>query len=227
MYKLYIGNKNYSSWSLRPWVLMTMREIPFEESLQVFRHADNFEAFRQFSPSGTVPCLVDGDTVVWDSLAIVEYLAERHPGVWPQDPAARAFARSIAAEMHSGFSSLRNICPMNCAIKVRMKALPDSLEKDLNRIDEIWQEGLQRYGGDYLAGAAFTAADAFYAPVVFRIASYQLPVSMTSLAYCQRILGLEAVRQWDAAAIAEPWVEVAHEAEAQAAGEIIEDRRNR
>lgn len=225
MYQLYIANKNYSSWSLRPWVLMTALELEFEEKLQVFESDNNFAAFRTFSPSGTVPCLVDDETVVWDSLAIVEYLAERHNGVWPEVADARAFARSAAAEMHSSFSHLRSICPMNCAIKVRMRGFPAGLAKDISRVDEIWQEALTRFGGPFLAGEGFTALDAFYAPVVFRVNSYQLPVSAASLAWCDTMLRLPAMKAWDAAAIAEPWQEPAHEEEARQVGEIIEDRR--
>lgn len=245
MYQLYIANKNYSSWSLRPWVLMKTMGIEFEERLRMFESENNFSAFRSFSPSGTVPCLVDeslvdqglvdeslvdqnagGETVVWDSLAIVEYLAERHSGIWPDDPVMRAFARCISAEMHSSFSHLRTICPMNCAIKVKMKGFPAGLAKDISRIDEIWQEGLSRFGGEFLTGDRFSAADAFYAPVVYRVVSYQLPVSKAALDYCQRILSLPAMLEWDAAAIAEPHREVAHEEEARAAGEIILDRRD-
>ena len=140
MYQLHIANKNYSSWSLRPWVLMTELGIEFEEHFQPFESEDNFEKFRTFSPTGKVPCLVDGDTVVWDSLAIAEYLAERHPGTWPEDNAARAFARCAAAEMHSGFPDLRTICPMNCAITVEMAGVPEGLQRDINRIDELFSQ---------------------------------------------------------------------------------------
>jgi glutathione S-transferase len=123
MYTLYIGNKNYSSWSLRPWVLMRVLDIPFEEKLVTFvpeGYGASWETFRRFSPNGLVPCLHDGDTAIWESLAIAEYLAERHPGVWPGDPQARAWARCAAAEMHGGFGALRNVCSMNCGIRVRL-----------------------------------------------------------------------------------------------------------
>jgi glutathione S-transferase len=225
MYTLYVANKNYSSWSLRPWVLMTQLDIAFEEKLQQFESQDNFAQFRTFSPSGTVPCLVDDQTVVWDSLAIVEYLAERHAGVWPDDSDARAFARCISAEMHSSFSCLRNICPMNCGITVEMNEITSSLQKDIDRIDEIWREGLDRFGGEFVADDSFTAADAFYCPVAFRVASYQLPMSETSLNYCKRLLALPAMKAWDASAIAETWKEQSHEEEAMAAGRIVADRR--
>lgn len=225
MYELYIANKNYSSWSLRPWVLMRELGIEFEERLQQFETGDNFDKFRVFSPSGRVPCLIDGDVVVWDSLAIVEYLAERHDDVWPDDSAARAFARCAAAEMHSGFSDLRNICPMNCAITVEMNSISPGLQRDIDRIDELWCEGLDRFGGDFIAGSRFSAADAFFCPVAFRFASYQLSLSSAARDYCNRLLSCDAMEAWDAAAIRETWKEVAHEEEAAAAGRIIADRR--
>ncbi len=225
MYELFIANKNYSSWSLRPWVLMKTLGIPFEEKFESFETEDNFDKFRAFSPSGTVPCLIDGDTVVWDSLAICEYLAERHDGVWPEANTARAFARAAAAEMHSSFTSLRNICPMNCAITVEMNEIDAGLQRNIARIDELWCEGLQRFGGSFLAGVRFSAVDAFYCPVAFRIRSYQLPLSAQAMAYCERLLQLPAMLAWDRAAVNESWREQAHEQEAAAAGRIIEDRR--
>ena len=225
MYTLYIANKNYSSWSLRPWVLMNQLGISFEECLEPFEALVNFDKFRRFSPSGTVPCLVDGETIVWDSLAITEYLAERHQEVWPLDPLQRTFARCVAAEMHSSFSTLRNLCPMNCAIKVEMAEIPGALKQDIDRIDEIWCEGLDRFGGDFLTGSRFTAADAFFCPVAFRVQSYQLPVSGQALAYCQRLLALPVMQAWDQAAILEPWLEQGHEEDAKAVGIVVEDRR--
>ncbi len=229
MYTLHIANKNYSSWSLRPWVLMKQLDIAFDEQLQSFESEDNFDKFRVFSPSGTVPCLVDSlgdeETVVWDSLAIAEYLAERHEGIWPDDAAARTFARCAAAEMHSSFSSLRNVCPMNCAITVEMFEISAGLKRDIDRIDELWQEGLRRFGGPFLGGAQCTAVDAFFCPVAFRVRSYQLPLSAPSLAYCERLLALPAMQVWDAAAVNESWREEAHEQEAADAGRIVADRR--
>jgi glutathione S-transferase len=225
VYQLYIANKNYSSWSLRPWVLLRQLGIEFEECLNAFESGDNFEKFRKFSPSGTVPCLVDGDAVVWDSLAIAEYLAEKEAGIWPDNANARAFARCASAEMHSSFSSLRNICPMNCAITVELSNLNVGLKRDVSRIDELWQEGLSRFGGGFLAGEKFTAVDAFFCPVAYRVQSYQLAMSSESLAYCQRLLSLPAMKEWDVAAIKELWREEAHEEEAAAAGRIVADRR--
>ena len=226
MYQLYIANKNYSSWSLRPWVLMTELGIAFDEKFRHFESPENnFEKFRVFSPTGMVPCLQDGDTCVWDSLAIVEYLHERHPGVWPAEARARAFARSAAAEMHSGFAALRNTCQMNCAVTVELFEVPDELSRNIARIDELWCQGLDEFGGPFLAGAAFTAADAFYCPVAFRMQSYQLALSAKAAEYCQRLLALEPMRAWYEAGLQESWVEEQHEADTRAAGKVIEDRR--
>jgi glutathione S-transferase len=225
VYTLYIANKNYSSWSLRPWVLMKALGIPFEERLQVFREGSNWEPFRAFSPAGLVPCLHDGPTVVWDSLAITEYLAERHPGVWPVDSPARSFARCAAAEMHSGFTVLRNICTMNCGLRIRLREIPPALQRNLDRIAELWNQGLDRFGGPWLAGGAFTAADAFYAPVAFRVQTYDLRLPGAASDYARRLLDLPAMREWYAAALKETWREAAHEAEALEVGTVLQDLR--
>jgi glutathione S-transferase len=225
MYTLYIGNKNYSSWSLRPWVLMRELGVPFEESLQPFDQGSNFETFRNFSPSGRVPCLHDQGARIWDSLGIAEYLAERHEGVWPTDAQARAWARCAAAEMHSGFSVLRNECPMSCGIRVRLDEPSPALSRDIARIDELWSEGLTRFGGPFLAGSRFGAVDSFYAPVAFRVRTYDLPLSPESRAYAERLLNLPSMRDWNAAALQESWRDDAHEAEARAIGTWIEDLR--
>ena len=226
-YRLFIANRNYSSWSLRPWVLMRTLGIPFQEEMPWFAPGSNRAAFRAFAPNGTVPCLHDGETVVWDSLAIVEYLAERHAGVWPADAAARAWARCVAAEMHGGFSALRNIASMSCGIRVKLHEVSPALAQDVGRIDEIWSEGLARFGGPFLAGAAFSAADAFFAPVAFRVQSYGLALGAPAAAYAQRLLALPAMREWYAAALLETQREPGHEAEALAAGTVIEDLRAR
>ena len=144
--KLFIGNKNYSSWSLRPWILMRVLDIPFEEELIPFDVGTSFEKFRSFSRSGLVPCLHDGEIVVWDSLAIAEYLAESNPSVWPADAATRAWARCVTAEMHSGFSALRNQCSMNCGLRVELSGIDAALQKDIGRVNEIWTEGIERFG---------------------------------------------------------------------------------
>ena len=225
MTTLYIANKHYSSWSLRPWVLMTQLGIPFDEQLHVFGEGSNWDAFRLFSPNGRVPCLHDGDSVVWDSLAIMEYLAERHAGVWPSESAARTWARCASAEMHAGFATLRNVCGMSCGVRVRLHEFNPALKADVARINELWNEGLSRFGGPFLAGDAFTAVDAFYAPVVFRVQTYGLPLQGAATAYVQRMLALPAMRQWYVDALAEPWRDRAHEAEVQQYGEVVEDLR--
>ncbi|GAB7204948.1 hypothetical protein OS31_19000 [Dickeya oryzae] len=164
MYQLHIANKNYSSWSLRPWILLKTLDIPFEEILTPFAPAPVQTAFKTFSPTGKVPCLVDDGITVWDSLSITEYLAEDVPAVWPQDKAARAWARSAAAEMHSGFNALRNQCSMSCGVRVELHAITPELQRDIDRLNQLWQEGIARFGGPFLAGAQFSAVDAFFRP---------------------------------------------------------------
>ena len=225
MHTLYIANKNYSSWSLRPWVLLKMLEIPFEEKLVPLVEGGCWDEYRAFSPNGRVPCLHADGLVVWESLAIVEYTADNHPGAWPQDAAARAWARSAAAEMHAGFFALRNDCPMCCGVRVRRHNVSADLQRDLDRVNELWNEGLERFGGPFLAGDSFSAVDAFFAPVAFRIQTYHLPLSATALAYAQRLLDLAPMREWYEAALQETWRELAHDAEIEAAGDIIEDLR--
>jgi glutathione S-transferase len=227
MYELFITNKNYSSWSLRPWVLMRELGIPFTERLRPLAVGSSWTEFREFSPSGRVPCLRDGTTVVWDSLAIAEYLAERHPGVWPQAAAPRAWARSAAAEMHSGFGALRDRCSMSCGLRVRLGDVPDAVAKDIARIDELWSGGLATFGGPFLAGSTFTAADAFYAPVAFRWQTYGFALGAAASDYAQRLLARPAMQAWYAAALAETWREPAHEADVLRAGTVLEDHRAR
>jgi glutathione S-transferase len=229
MYELYIANKNYSSWSLRPWVLMRELGLAFNERLVPFSDGGigaNWDAFRSFSPTGKVPALTDGATAVWDSLGIVEYLAERHPGVWPIEAHARTWARCAAAEMHSGFGALREHCTMNCGIRVRLSETPAALKRDIARLDELWCEGVQRFGGPFLAGASFSAVDAFFAPVAFRVQTYGLKLSPVAQAYVARLLDVPAMQQWQADALAETWREPGHEKEAEAAGTLLEDLRN-
>jgi glutathione S-transferase len=243
MYELFIANKNYSSWSLRPWLLMRQLDIPFHErfmqfpdksagaggeasasaSVPALAPAPHPHPFRAFSPTGRVPCLHDGDTVVWDSLAIVEYLAERHTGVWPADTRARAWARSAAAEMHAGFTTLRERCSMSCGIRVRLDAISPALAADLARLAELWRDGLTRFGGPFLAGAAFTAVDAFYGPVAFRVQTYGLVLDEVAAAYAARLLALPAMRAWYADALAETFREPSHEE--VVGGTLLEDLR--
>lgn len=225
MRKLFIGNKNYSSWSLRPWVLLKELGLPFEEVLVPFGGDARYGTYRAFSPSGRVPCLVDGAQVVWDSLAITEYLAEGEPRVWPREPDARAWARCAAAEMHSGFPALRGGCSMSCGVRIRLHAVSPALQADLARVDDLWRQGLSRSGGPFLCGAAFTAADAFFAPVAFRVQTYGLALSPEAAAYAQRLLALPSMQAWYAAALAEPWRDAAHEEEIAQAGALLQDHR--
>jgi glutathione S-transferase len=227
MYALYIGNKNYSSWSLRPWALMRELDIPFVEHVLPFGQSAVWAEYRKTSPSGKVPALLDGEVVVWGSLAIVEYLAERHPGVWPSDPIARAWARSAAAEMHSGFHELRNRCSMSCGLRVRLHEVPRSLAHDIAHMGALWNAGLDRFGGPYLAGSTFTAVDAFFAPVAFRIQTYNLILDTTSAAYARRLLGLRSLQAWYAEALEETLRDEPHEIEIQQLGTILQDQRQR
>ncbi|MEQ8404393.1 MAG: glutathione S-transferase [Oceanicaulis sp.] len=226
MYRLHIANKNYSSWSLRPWIMMRMAGLAFEEAMHPFNpDGSSYEAFKAFSPTGQVPVLEDGEIIVWDSLAIFEHLAERHEGLWPDDAAARAWARSASAEMHSGFAHLRAQCPMSVGVSVRLAQIDAQLQRDLGRLAALWEEGLDRFGGPFLAGLKFTIVDAMYAPVAYRINSYGLDAGERGGAYAARLLALDAMRDWEAAALAEPFREPGHDAEIAAMGEVIEDRR--
>jgi len=225
MYILYIANKNYSSWSLRPWLLMQQLAIPSQERMVPFTTGSNWEQFRHFSPTGRVPCLRDQEIYIWDSLAITEYLAERYPAVWPQDSKVRAWARSAVAEMHSGFQTLRDHCPMNCALRVQLHEMAAPLTRDIRRIDELWCDGLNRHGGPYLTGSAFTAVDAFFAPVAYRVQTYSLKLSSAATAYVDQLLSLAAMRNWYDAALTEPWREQHHEEEASQRGTVLKDYR--
>jgi glutathione S-transferase len=225
MYELYIGNKNYSSWSMRPWVLMRQLGIGFREQLRPFHLNRDEGDFRKFSPSGKVPLLVQGEARVWDSLAIAEFLAERHPGVWPASPGARAFARCAAAEMHSGFGTLRNECSMSVGIRMRLHKVSDGLRGDLARLDELWAQGIEQFGGPFLAGPQFTAADAFFAPVATRIQTYGLPVSERAARYTGLLLQQASVAEWIAGGIAETFRDPPHEREILASGELLQDLR--
>jgi glutathione S-transferase len=225
MYTLYIGNKNYSSWSLRPWVLMRELAIPFREIVVPFGDAGNPDAFKAFSPTGKVPCLVDGDTTVWDSLSITEYVGERHAGVWPAEAVPRAWARSAAAEMHSGYQALRNTCGMCCGVRVTLHEVSAALKQDLARLEALWGEGLARFGGPFLTGARFCAADAFFAPVAFRIQTYDPPLGAEARRYATQLLALPSMQTWYHAALAESWRHAPHEDEIRAAGTWREDLR--
>jgi len=223
-YTLITANRNYSSWSLRPWVLMKVLGIAFEERFEPFAAPVNYEAFRRFSPTGQVPALIDGDRTIWDSLGIALYLADRHPGVWPADEAARAFAQCGVAEMHGGFAALRNDCTMNVGVRVKPRAASPALHRDVGRVRELFEEGLSRFGGPWLAGPEFTALDAFFAPVAYRVRTYGLDVGKGQ-AWVDRILAHPAMLDWEAQALAETWREESHEAELAEAGEITADYR--
>jgi glutathione S-transferase len=225
VYRLITTNHNYSSWSLRAWVLLKGLGIPFEQQVVPIDGVANFEPFRRFSPSGTLPALIDGETTVWDSLGITLYLADRHPGLWPDGEAAKTWARCIVAEMHGGFFALRNDCTMNVGARVRRKPDSAALIRDTVRISAIFEEGLSRFGGPFLAGPAFTAADAFYAPVVFRIRTYDLEVGRLGRGWVERMLALAPMREWEQLALAEPYRSIGHEQELAAAGAIVEDFR--
>ena len=204
---------------------MTEFGIPFEEKLFVFSERGNWDEFRKFSPTGLVPCLEDGETLVWESLAIVEYLAENHPEVLPADTVARAWGRSASAEMHAGFSALRNQCSMTCGQRIRLPEVDASLQRDLDRLDELWGEGLKRFAAPFLAGDRFTAVDAFYCPVAFRVQSFGLQLSPESTDYVQLLLETDAMANWYKQALLEPWREVAHEREIAGVGEVYADYR--
>lgn len=224
--KLYIANKNYSSWSLRPWVLMRTLGIEFEEILKPFPMGGGATGFDSFSPSARVPVLVDQEHTVWDTLAITEYVAEQHPQVWPSDSNARAWARSASAEMHSGFAALRSGCPMSCGVRIELNTpLPESLLHDLQRLQALWQDGLQGFGGPFLAGHAFSAVDAFFCPVAFRVKTYGLTLSTACMAYVNTLLDLPAMQDWYNSALQEPWIEPAHDAEVLAKGRLLQDYR--
>jgi glutathione S-transferase len=224
-YRLITANRNYSSWSLRPWVLMKTLGIPFADEVVTFAGLDNYAEFRRFAPNGMVPVLVDGERTVWDSLGIVLYLADRYPEVWPRDEAATAWAQCVACEMHSGFGALRNDCTMNVGVRVRRNPDSPALQRDIARVAEIFEDGLGRFGGPFLAGAAFGAADAFFAPVAYRIRGWGIEVGPRGREWVARMLKLPAMQEWEAAALAETYREDGHEAELAAAGTIIEDRR--
>jgi glutathione S-transferase len=207
--KLILGNKNYSSWSLRPWIAMRNAAIPFVEEVIPLYEPGSAERMAAYSPTGKVPVLLDGDMVIWESLAILEHVAERFPKaqLWPADPKARAYARAIAAEMHAGFVPLRRQCPMNMRRESRRLKLTAEVEANVRRIEQIWTECRERFGdgGPFLFGA-FGAADAMYAPIVSRFSSYAIEVGAVGEAYMAAVMALPAFVEWRDAGIAEPWI---------------------
>jgi glutathione S-transferase len=224
-YTLITANRNYSSWSLRPWVLMTTLGIAFEDRIEPFASMDNYDTFRAFSPTGQVPVLIDGTRTVWDSLGIALYLGERHDGVWPADADARAWAMCAATEMHGGFGALRNERTMTVGQRVTPHGSSPRLAREVARLTELWEEGLSRFGGPFLAGDTFGAVDAFFAPVAYRVRTYGIDVGATAAAWVARMLEQPAMRAWEDAALAETFREDAHEAEVAAVGTVTEDRR--
>ena len=225
MHTLYIGNKNYSSWSLRPWILMKALNIPFEEKLFPFTATPTQTQFLEFSPTATVPCLQDGEISVWDSLAIVEYLAEKYEIVWPQNKVARNWARCATAEMHSGFSALRNDCPMSCGVRVKLNSISPALQKNIDRINALWEQGLTLYGGPFLAGERFTAVDAFFAPVVFRAVTFSLELNEASQKYVDHMMTFAPMKEWYDATLQETWRDEPHEEEIVQTGTLLQDFR--
>jgi glutathione S-transferase len=210
---LVIGNKLYSSWSMRPWVLMKQLGIHFDEVLIPLDQPDTKQKIREHSPAGKVPILIEGDIAVWESIAIMDHVGETYEDaeVWPRDPHARAMARSVAAEMHAGFTGLRSACPMNLGKRFPERDRGPAVARDVARITEIFQEARGRFGsgGPFLFGE-FSAADAMYAPVVTRLDTYSIPINPVSRDYTQAILSLPAYREWLTAALEEPWV-LAHD----------------
>jgi glutathione S-transferase len=205
--KLIIGNKNYSSWSLRPWISMKTAGILFEEVLLPFDAPEFKQQVGAAAGNAKVPVLIDDALHVWESLAILEYLAERFPdaGLWPTDIAARAHARSIANEMHAGFGPLRSHLPMNIARKIIKRPLTPEVGANVKRIETMWADSRTRYGGPFLFGG-FGAADAMYAPVVSRLHTYDVDVTPSTRAYIDTMMALPAWQQWSAAAVEETWV---------------------
>ncbi|KAK5992120.1 hypothetical protein PT974_05518 [Cladobotryum mycophilum] len=206
-YTLYIGNKRYSSWSMRPWILLKALNIPFVENVNFFKDGPTQPHFFAFSPTGKVPCLHDNDDdddndesgsrVIWDSFSITEYVAESHAGVWPVDATARAWARSAAAEMHSGFFALREECYLNVALRIQLGTPSEPLQRDINRLDALFRDGIERFGGPWLAGREFTAVDAFFAPVASRCKTFGVRLgSEAARGYVDRLFAHPAVQEW-------------------------------
>ena len=206
---LIIGNKNYSSWSLRPWLVMIMAGLDFDETMIQLDTPVTKKQIAEYSKAGRVPILRHGKVTVWETLAILEYLAETFPekNLWPKTKAARAVARSISNEMHAGFSNLRNACPMNLRRPQKPVMLNDATRSDIARIEEIWRDCRQAYGkgGEFLFGS-FCIADAMFAPVVTRFETYAIPVAKDSRAYMDTVLATPAFQKWKSAALKETWI---------------------
>jgi len=214
MYKLVIGNKNYSSWSLRPWLLMKIADIEFEEiNIELFK-PEGKQQLLHYTDAGKVPVLIDNEMPIWDSLAIAEYLAEHHPEkvLWPLASDSRAIARAVTAEMHSSFNAIRGTLPMNCRRSTHYDNISPELQKDIDRICTIWKQCKKEYGeqGDFLFGQ-FSIADAFYAPVVIRLNGYNIKVGDVERRYMDNVLALPALQEWIETAKQEKTVVEAYE----------------
>lgn len=209
---LIIGNKNYSSWSLRPWILLTQSEIPFTEIVIPLREAGSKEKVLQFSPAGKVPILLHGDLKIWESIAIAEYIADLFPEkkLWPQDLKARALARAISAEMHAGFMDFRKACPMNVKARKPTEFSPE-VQRDITRITSMWIDCRKQFAqqGPFLFGH-FTIADAMYAPIIWRFNTYGATCDGLALEYFKTMRDLPAMKKWEEAALAEKWVMPQH-----------------
>jgi glutathione S-transferase len=209
--QLVIGNKNYSSWSFRPWIAMKTFGIPFEEILIPFGAPLGNPDFKQrlaaYTPAGLVPVLIDGDVHVWETLAIMEYLAETFPEkhLWPADKTARAAARGLSSEMHAGFIALRGECPMNLRRPVQTRALSEAAQANAKRVETIWTDARAKSGGPFLFGA-FSAADAMYAPMVARCFTYGVAMNSDARAYMDAMMALPAWAEWKAAGLKETWI---------------------
>lgn len=212
---LVIANKLYSSWSMRPWLVMRAIGLDFQETVIPLRQPDTPERIKAFSPSGKVPVLIDGDVKVWESLAIISYLADKYPEkpIWPEGLVARAHAKSISMEMHGGFQALRQACPMNLGKRFAAPPMTDDLKAAIARVEEVWRETRAKFGagGPYLYGASFTAADAMFSPVATRLDSYSIPVAPDTRDYIDAIYANPHVRAWREAAFREPWTIAAYE----------------
>lgn len=212
---LIIGNKNYSSWSMRPWVAMTAFGIPFQEVRVLLDQRDTATKIAAYSACGRVPVLLAGEMTIWDSLAICEYLAEQFPDkhLWPQDVAARAMARCVCAEMHSGFAGLRTDMSMNIKANLPGRGRTPAAQADIGRISEIWEECLSRFGHHQFLFGDFSIADAYFAPVVMRFRTYGVSLAPALNAYCERVQAHPAVARWITEALAETETAPKHDAE--------------
>lgn len=226
MYTLYITNKRYSSWSMRPWVLLKALDIPFEEKLVLAKASVRQTHFLDFSPTGKVPCLYDtgSNVIVWESLAVCEYIAEDHPDVWPADRAQRAFARAAASEMHAGFNTIRDECGMCVGYRIDLGGVSEALQKDLDRFSELFKEGLTKFGGPWIAGDKFCVADAFFAPIACRLKTYCLTLpDAVSQDYMERLFAHPAVDIFVQQGLRETEREPLHEEDVLRDRKVLED----